>query len=172
MRSFSSAPSQSSQQLSLSSIGGAGERTLSSATCGRKGLVRESFLRWLLQQQCPLLAQRHHPPVTSVDRSLTNERKAALAPEIAKQLNVSSVDVLQLFQIGGWSIVTVETPQSDEPFLFCARDPLASRYVTSRSGARSDEEPEIKDWALKNAPNIPSQLASCFAWHVTKDRVS
>jgi hypothetical protein len=88
-----------------------------------------------------------------VDRSLTTEHRSAWAPEVAKQLSVSSVEVLQSFRLDGWNILYVDTHQSDEAFLFYARDPLTSHY-----------------WALKNAPNIPLKLASCFAWHVTKDR--
>lgn len=113
----------------------------------------------------------HGSPCDGVDHTLTIERKASLAPEIAKQLNVSSVDVLQSFQSGSWSIIYVRTPQSDEVFLFYSRDPLTSRYIAMWSGAAaSNEEQQIRDWTLKNAPNIPQNLASCFAWHVTKGR--
>ncbi len=109
-------------------------------------------------------------PCDGVNRSLTKERKAALAPVIAKQLGVERVDVLQSFRTGEWSIILVETYQSDEPFVFYAHDPATSRYITLWSGAaRTDEEKEIREWTLKNAPAIPSHLARCFAWHVTKD---
>ena len=104
-----------------------------------------------------------------VNRDLTPHRKAALAPEIAKQLNVKSVDVLQSFRFGTWQIIYVSTEESDPPFLFYSGDPLRTRYVTMWSGAaRMDEEQEIRAWTLKNAPGIPRRLASCFAWHVTK----
>jgi hypothetical protein len=110
-------------------------------------------------------------PCDGVDRTLTIERKASLATEIAKQLSTASTDVLQSFQSGGWSIIYVGTHQSDEVFLFYSRDPLTSRYITIWSGAAaSGEERKIRDWTLKNAPGIPQNLANCFAWHVTKDR--
>ena len=110
-------------------------------------------------------------PCEGVNRSLTDERKAALAPEIAKQLGYKSVDVLQSFQTGTWSIIYVDTHESDETFLFYAHDPVKSRYITEWSGAAAIfEEHAIKRWTLKNAPGIPISLASCFAWHVTKDR--
>ncbi len=110
-------------------------------------------------------------PCDKVSRALLSERKAVLAPEIAKQLNVKSVDVLQSFQLGSWQIIYVDTHESDEPFLFYSGDPLIRRYVTMWSGAACmDEEPEIRAWTLKNAPGIPRRLASCFAWHVTKSR--
>jgi hypothetical protein len=110
-------------------------------------------------------------PCDGVDRTLTTERKASLAPEIAKQLSVSSVEVLQSFHSGSWSIVYVGTHQSDEVFLFYSHDPLTSRYIAMWSGAAaSNDEQKIRGWTLKNAPGIPQDLASCFAWHVTKDR--
>jgi len=110
-------------------------------------------------------------PCDGVDRSLTTERSVALAPEIAEQEHVPMVDVLQSFRFRGWSIIYVNTYQSDETFLFYAHDPLSSHYITEWSGgARLDEEQTIRKWVRENAPGIPSKLAGCFAWHVTKDR--
>lgn len=118
-----------------------------------------------------LSACASEPPCAGVSRSLPDARKEALAPEIAKQLGVSKVDVLQSFGFKEWNIIYVNTHQSDEAFLFYGRDPLASRYVTLWSGgATQDEEESIRSWAVKNAPGIPAQLARCFAWHVTKAR--
>lgn len=106
-----------------------------------------------------------------VNRDLTSAQKAELAPSIAKQLQVPSVDVLQSFHIGSWSIVYVDTHQSDNAFLFYSHDPRTSRYVTLWSGsAQHNEEQEIESWTVKNASGIPPQLAKCFAWHVTNDR--
>lgn len=111
------------------------------------------------------------PPCDGVDRSLSAEHQAAWAPEIARQLEVKRVEVLQSFRYGGWSIIYVETFVSDEQFLFYAHDPLTSHYVTSWSGAAATfEEDEIGKWVLQNAPKIPLTLAKCFAWHVTNDR--
>lgn len=110
-------------------------------------------------------------PCDGVDRSITNKRKVALSIAIAKQLHASNVDVLQSFRSGAWSIIYVDTHETDSAFLFFSRSPLTSRYVTMWSGAASiNEKQEIKDWTLKNAPGIPQQLARCFAWHVTKNR--
>ncbi len=65
----------------------------------------------------------------------------------------------------------MEPYTSDEEFLFYSHDPLTSAPVTMWSGAAAYfEEHEIKIWTLRNAPGIPPKLASCFAWHVTKDR--
>ena len=112
-------------------------------------------------------------PCYGVDRGITNERKAALGPGIARQLNVMHVDVLESWQFGGWSIIYVDTHESDDAFLFYSHDALTSPYLTLWGGvATPDEEREVKDWTLKNAPGIPPRLADCFAWHVTHDRGS
>jgi len=110
-------------------------------------------------------------PCEGVDRSLPNDRKAALAPAIAKQLHSKRVDVLQSFRDGNWQIIYVDTHDSDNGFLFYSHDPMRNHYVTVWGGvALGDEETEIRTWTLKNAPGIPLKLAKCFAWHVTNDR--
>jgi hypothetical protein len=109
-------------------------------------------------------------PCDGVDRNLASERKAELAPGIAKELKVKKVMVLDSFQFGGWSIIYVGTFETDEVFLFYANDPLKNSSVTTWGGvALKSEEQEIRDWTIKNAPGIPLKLANCFAWHVTRD---
>jgi len=109
-------------------------------------------------------------PCSDVNRKLTLERGATLAPIIAKQLGVKKVHVMQSFRFNGWSIYYVDPYQLDVVYVFYAHDPSTSRYVTVWGGAaRSDEEQSIKAWVLKNAPGIPDRLASCFAWHVTHE---
>jgi hypothetical protein len=110
-------------------------------------------------------------PCAGVNRNLTHERKAAVAPEIARQLQNKSVEVLQSFQLGSWSIFYVTSHQAEDAYVFYAHDPSTSRYITLWGGvATSDEEQAIKAWILKDARGIPRRLASCFAWHVTKER--
>jgi hypothetical protein len=110
-------------------------------------------------------------PCDGVNRSLTTERKMVLAPEIAKQFQFKSVDVLQSFQASGWSIFYVDTHESDDVYMFYAHDPLTSRYISLWSGAaKSNEEQTIKAQTLVLMPSIPRRLASCFAWHITKGR--
>jgi hypothetical protein len=110
-------------------------------------------------------------PCDNVDRSLTDNSKVALAPVIARQLRAKKVDVLQSFRFDGWTILYVNSYDSDETFLFYPHDPLHTRYITMWSGAAAwNEEQSIKNWTLKNAPGIPPKLASCFARHVTNDR--
>jgi hypothetical protein len=106
-----------------------------------------------------------------VDRSLTGDRKSQLAPVIAKQLNAESAEILQSYRYRTWYIIYVNTQVSDEAFLFFSSDPTQSKYLTVWSGSAAvHEEPEIKQWVLNNAKGIPSKLAGCFAWHVTKAR--
>ena len=110
-------------------------------------------------------------PCDGVNRNLTTERKVALAPEIAKQFQFKSVDVLQSFQASGWSIFYIDTHESDDVYVFYAHDPLTSRYISLWNGAaKSDEEQIIKARTLILMPSIPRRLASCFAWHITKER--
>ncbi|KAB7739001.1 hypothetical protein F2P47_14480 [Parvibaculum sedimenti] len=110
-------------------------------------------------------------PCEGVDRSLTTERKAALAPAISQQLHLPKVTVLQSFRDNDWSIIYVQTFVSDETFLFFSGDPLNNHYITKWSGGASpSEEKDIKVWMKKNLPDIPEKLAGCFAYHVTRDR--
>ncbi len=111
-------------------------------------------------------------PCNGVDRSLSESRKKELASAIIRQEGLERADVMQSFKSDGWTIVYVNTYISDEPYLFYSGDPImAKRPITAWSGAATVfETSEIKDWVLKNAPNIPDRLASCFAWHVTLNR--
>jgi hypothetical protein len=113
------------------------------------------------------------PPCSDVNREdITPSQRRALEPEITRQLGAPKrVQVLQSFRFEDWGIIYVNTYMSDEAFLFYKHNPLASHYVTLWSGAaRHDEESDILSWTMENAPGIPPQLASCFAYHVTKDR--
>lgn len=110
-------------------------------------------------------------PCDGVDRTLTAEHKAALAPVISEQLRLPKVEILQSFKSGTWSILYVDTFTSDETFLFFPDDPLSTHYIASWSGgATSLEEDDIRAWTKKNSRGIPENLAACFAYHVARDR--
>lgn len=112
-------------------------------------------------------------PCSGVDRKLTPERSRSLAPVVAKQLNVKRAQILNSFRFGRWSILYAATFESDEVYAFYSGAPQSNKYVTLWGGvAFKDEEEEIRNWTLKNAPGIPITLANCFAWHVTKERNS
>lgn len=110
-------------------------------------------------------------PCDSVGRDLSDSQRSAWATTIAGQLNMPAVTVLQAFGLKDWKIVYVQTPNSDPPFLFFHGAPDKVHFVTLWSGgARPAEESSIRMWVIKNAPGIPSDLASCFAWHVSNAR--
>lgn len=110
-------------------------------------------------------------PCDSVRRELSKSQSTIWAGAIARQLNVPSVTVLQTFGLSDWRIVCVDTQSSDPAFIFFHGAPDKVHYITLWSGgARVDEESSIRAWAITSAPGIPSNLAECFAWHVTKDR--
>jgi hypothetical protein len=129
-------------------------------------------------------AAAHASPCTGVDRTLTQSQKIAFLPSIERHLNnqlckglgqiisMSAEDIFQVFRVDKWHIVYVNSHVSDEPFLFYNSTPDgAERYLTAwAGGAAMDEGPEIYAWLLREAPGIPHKLASCFAWHVTRDR--
>jgi len=110
-------------------------------------------------------------PCDSIQRTLGAVRTGSIAPALRRQLRARSVEVLQTYSSGSWSILYVDTHEAERLYLFFSANPLRSRYVTEWSGTASpSDEQGILDWTLKNAPGIPAPLARCFAWHVTKDR--
>jgi hypothetical protein len=118
-----------------------------------------------------LCGQTQASPCGSVSRELSDVQKAAWSTAIAKQLGAQTVSVRQAFALRDWKIVYVETPNSDPPFLFFHGSPGNTRYVTIWSGAaRAEDKGEIRSWVMNHAPGIPGDLASCFAWHVSKAR--
>jgi hypothetical protein len=126
----------------------------------------------------------HASPCTGIEQVLTQTQKVAFLPSIERHLNnqlgkglgqsisMSPEDIFQVFRVGKWHIVYVNSHVSDEPYLFYNSAPdAAERYLTAwAGGATMDEGAEIYAWTLREAPGIPHKLASCFSWHVTMDR--
>jgi hypothetical protein len=109
-------------------------------------------------------------PCTSLDRGISDARKAEIAAPIAAQLKTDRVDILGYTRLKGWSIIHVEPTNADDAFLFFKSDPGKSHYVTLWAGAATIfEEQAIKQWVLKNAHGIPEKLAACIAWGVTQN---
>jgi len=107
-------------------------------------------------------------PCKGIDQNLTDARKAEFAAPIATEWGADHVTVNKYMGLKNWSIVYVDTPIGDPPFVFFKGDPTKTHYVTVWSGAATIyEEQEMRRWTLKNAPGIPKQLAACFAWFVT-----
>ncbi len=110
-------------------------------------------------------------PCDKIDHRLNEQRKVELGTVISQQLQVTNIDVLQSFKLDAWSIILVDTHESDEAFLFYSGDPKTNHYITLWSGsAKIDEEQNINNWLITNAHDIPVDLANCFAWYVTKGR--
>ncbi len=69
-----------------------------------------------------------------VDRALTRSFSASVEPEIANQLGVDKVEVLQSFHYGQWRILYAEPSFRDGVFLFYSDDPKVQHFVTEWSG--------------------------------------
>ena len=110
-------------------------------------------------------------PCDKIDHRLNEQRKVELGTVISQQLQVTNIDVLQSFKLDAWSIILVDTHESDEAFLFYSGDPKTNHYITLWSGsAKIDEEQNINNWLITNAHDIPVDFANCFAWYVTIGR--
>jgi hypothetical protein len=121
----------------------------------------EQTIKWLNSSPC-----------SGVDRSLPANIRESLAPYISKHESMGKVEVLNSFVFGGWHIIEIENHVSDEPYLFYPADPTSSGPLASWSGAATIfETTDVEKWAMENAHGIPRKLASCFAWHVTLNRV-
>ena len=104
----------------------------------------------------------------SVHQGLTDVQKKEWSSAINAQLSGRLESINLAFELSGWTIVFVDTKESDPPFLFFHGNPAKTRYVTMWSGAATrSEQTEMRNWVLKNAPGIPEPLANCFAWHAT-----
>jgi hypothetical protein len=116
-------------------------------------------------------------PCSGVDRTLTEKDKSNLKQPIAHQLkkdvkDVASAEILQLFRLGKWQIIYVETHASDGTYLFYDANPKTQPYLTLWSGAAMiNEENDIFKWTTEHAKGIPEKLAHCFSYHVTKEHL-
>jgi hypothetical protein len=107
------------------------------------------------------------------------KNKAALEVAITKQLKdlvrkynspKLKVTLLYAYAQDNWTILIVSLVENSDSYahLFYSGNPLTNRYVTSFEGSDWGKDMQtIKDWVLKNAPGIPPNLASCYAWHQT-----
>ncbi|MFA6970993.1 MAG: hypothetical protein WC208_06270 [Gallionella sp.] len=109
-----------------------------------------------------------------IDRSLSIERKAILAPlvtkQLAQQIDIQSAEVLESFRYKGWYILYVEPKTADEAFLFYNGDPATHSYLLAWPDAFSenDERNVLQTLSSGSTKRIPRPLARCFAWHVTQ----
>ncbi|MDK9358049.1 hypothetical protein QQF54_12545 [Lelliottia sp. V106_10] len=97
---------------------------------------------------------------------LNVSEKITLENNVKRQLKVDGVNVIKFFKDKGSSIAYIETFDADEVFLFYSGDELKSDYISMWSGAAGiSEQKTIEEWARKNVPGIPYELAKCFSWY-------
>ncbi len=111
-------------------------------------------------------------PCDGVDRSLAEAEKSKLSIVVSNVEQLEKAEVLQLFSYKNWKIVYVNTYTSDETYIFFDQHPSVEiKPVLKWSGAATIyETSEIEKWIIDRAKDIPKDLASCFAWHVTLNR--
>ncbi|MFA7400765.1 MAG: hypothetical protein WCZ98_09815 [Sideroxydans sp.] len=109
-------------------------------------------------------------PCDGVDFSISEKRKVQLAPYIAKQDNNNEkVEILKSYSFRGWHIFFVNRFVADEMYFFYSGEPSQSKYLSTWSGDTSDtNELEVKQYVISETKGIPSELAGCFAWRVTR----
>jgi len=130
-----------------------------------------SILAWAAALSPPLPALADGHACNGIDRSLPKRLAQRFEAAARRQFDDPQAEVPQLFRYQSWTIAYVSFTKSDPGYVFYRGDPLRSHYVTIWGGAaRGDEEDEIRAWAEQYARGIPTRLAACFAWHLTKDR--
>jgi hypothetical protein len=106
-------------------------------------------------------------PCDSLRKRLGNDKLQAYALTSEKQLGVAHIDLLDAFKYRDWFMLYEETHVSDNVILLYYKDD----FVFAWSGAaRLGEDDKLEDEIRRNAPGIPSKLARCFSWYVTKGR--
>jgi hypothetical protein len=117
-------------------------------------------------------------PCRGVSRDISTVEKSELVQPVTAQLknkdlngqNLKNIEILASFQYKKWQILYVNTFVTDEAYLFYSKNPRTQPYLILWAGAAAmDEEQEIFKWVRSKAKGIPSKLARCFSWHVTKE---
>ena len=115
-------------------------------------------------------------PCDGVSKELSAEQQVELTPiltrQIANQIEVQSVKVLESFHYRNWYIFYVAPDSADEVFLFYSDNPTKSSYLLAWPDAFSenDEKNVLKAVSSGKTKGIPEKLAACFAWRVTNAR--
>ena len=110
-------------------------------------------------------------PCSVIERAASGATKVELESAIAANEKWVGVKILGFFKFENWRIVYVSNGVSDEPYLFYSGDPMTSKSLGAWGGAATIFETEdIKNWTVKTFPQVPQELARCFAWHVTLNR--
>ena len=119
---------------------------------------------------CALLAlavsqARASAPCDGVERG---DAAPSLSKRIAAQLSDPDAKASRTFSYDGWEIVEVALGDARKSFVFYSSDPSSGGIVAIWRGDRDlDGVSQAKEWTTENAPDIPNQLARCFAVRVT-----
>jgi hypothetical protein len=112
----------------------------------------------------------HSAPCDQVNRSFTVAQAMDLSGPVSNQLAILGIRVQESYQFEGWTILGVKPKTSDTLFLFYPKDPSAQKFIAKWSPDQNDwDAKRVGQWLGKNTPSIPSELASCFVWHVTEE---
>ncbi|WP_133159225.1 hypothetical protein [Superficieibacter electus] len=125
-------------------------------------------LIWLL---LPLSATLAGTPCDGVSRDLglTPEQIITLKANIGLQVDSDHVDIEDVYQEQGWSIIFIDSHNADKSYLVFSDDVLTSRYITRWSGAATIfERAKLTAQFKKEAPGIPEHSAHCIAWHIAE----
>lgn len=112
----------------------------------------------------------HSDPCAGVTRAISKSKKASIESVMAKKLKTESAVIFEYMEAGGWKLIWVDTNDSEPGVFFFHENPLSGKYVTVWGGAATyGEESQVISWANANAPGIPANLSSCFAWRVSPE---
>ncbi|WP_023201837.1 hypothetical protein [Salmonella enterica] len=105
-------------------------------------------------------------PCTNMSDKLSVVQINSLQNNIKRQLKIEQLNILAFFKEQNVSIVYIETYDADEAFIFYSGDEFKNDFIIMWSGAaEKTEEKNIEKWAKDNVPDIPDELARCFAWY-------
>lgn len=112
-----------------------------------------------------------HTPCDGINRDLrfSSEQIVSLKANIDRQASAEYIDIKNIFSEQGWSVLHIDSHNSDEAWLFFSGDIMTAHYVTLWSGAATIfEGPDLVAQFKKEAPGIPDHLARCLAWHIAE----
>ena len=108
-------------------------------------------------------------PCASIDRTLADADKAALAPVIGRQLELRGVSVRESLRSGDWRVFLIGARDADDSFVFYSGDPASQRYVDAIGVfALPEGEAAIRRWLTESFAAMPKDLAGCVAHDAAK----
>jgi hypothetical protein len=110
-------------------------------------------------------------PCEGLHGGVSSADKNASILASSKQTRSTRVEVLDDFRSHDWIMLYLETHVSDEPVVFLHKKENTLNFVALwAGGAIIGQEAALEEWAHRDVPGIPTDLARCFAWYVTYGR--